>query len=114
MVQQLAVNNNNLSELVDIFISSKTPTFSQIQSANVKAGLLMSMSSVSYDYEGKFHAEVIGRILNGTPPREVGQVFNAPKKIAINLKTAEMIGLPISPAILKSADEIYETIVAPE
>ena len=114
VVQQLGVNNNNLSELVNLFISSKTPTFSQIQSANVKAGLLMSMSSVSYDYEGKFHAEVIGQILNGTPPREVNQVFNAPKKIAINLKTAEMIGLPISPAILKSADEIYETIVAPE
>lgn len=114
VVQQLGINDDNISKLVDIFISSKTPTFSQVQSSYVKAGLLMSISQVSFDYSGEFHAEVIGEILNGALPREVGQVFNAPKKIAINLKTADAIGLPISPAILKSADEIFETIVAPE
>ena len=52
----------------------------------------MSISRANFQYVGKFYAQTIAKIFNGAKPRDIGQLFEAPSKIAINRKTAEMIG----------------------
>ena len=48
--------------------------------------------------------------------RELPRVFEAPPNLAINLKTAELIGFSINLPIevLAAADEFYREIVRPE
>ena len=50
----------------------------------------MSLSQASYKYVGEFNAKTIAKTFNGAKPRELGQLFEEPPKIAINLKTAEI------------------------
>ena len=59
---------------------------------------------------GRFIAANAAQIFNGAKPRQLNQVFEEAQKIAINLKTAEMIGFDIHAAILAAADEIYREI----
>ena len=52
----------------------------------------------------------IAKILNGAKPRDLGQIFEVPPKIAINLKVAQRIGYKPTLDVLNSADEIYDEI----
>ena len=52
-------------------------------------------------------------IFNGAKPRQLTQIFQNPPKIAINLKTAQLIGYDPSVDIVGAADEIYTTIEPP-
>lgn len=55
----------------------------------------------------------IAKILNGAKPRHLTQIFLNPPKIAINLKTAQLIGYDPSVDIVGAADEIFTEIAAP-
>ena len=48
------------------------------------------------------------QIFNGAKPRDLEQVFQDPKAIAINLETAQKIEYDPSFDILAAADEIFE------
>lgn len=113
VTQQNGISKNSLPDIVKIFLESKTPSFSQAGSEEVAAGLLMSMSSANFSFHGEFYANVIASIFNGTPAGKMSQILNTPKKIAVNLKTADAIGFDFSPEILKHADEIFEDIAVP-
>ncbi|MCK5312858.1 MAG: ABC transporter substrate-binding protein [Desulfobacteraceae bacterium] len=102
------VNANSLPSLVEIANETDTPTFSQAGSEEVKYGLLMSISQAEFKYVGLYHAETIAKIFNGAKPRQLGQFFEEPSQIAINLKTAENIGYDPPIDILSAADEIFE------
>jgi len=107
---QGGVNYRTIPALVEIANSRQIPTFSQSGSEEVKYGFLASISQAGFKYIGEYHAETISKIFNGAKPRQLPQLFKEPPKIAINLKTAEIIGFVPPVDILLAADEIYRDI----
>ena len=53
-------------------------------------------------------AEIVLKVLNGTPPREIPVEQPTKFVFAINEKTATLLGLTIAPASLMRADEVIE------
>jgi hypothetical protein len=107
---QGGVNSKTIPKIVEIANSQKLPTFSQSGSDEVKEGLLLSQSHSGFKYVGLFHAQTIGKVFNGALPRQLTQIFEGPPKIAINLKTAEIIGFNPPMILLGAADEIFDSI----
>lgn len=103
----------NLPQIMAPLNEYKVPTFSMKGSEEVQHGALMSISQANFKYVGTFHAEVMAKILNGAKPRDINQIWRAPGKIALNLKTAQIIGFDPPVDILMASDEIYETIAVP-
>jgi ABC-type uncharacterized transport system substrate-binding protein len=110
---QNGINSNSIPELVTIVNSHGIPSFSQSGSHEVKWGFLMSISQASYKYIGEFYAKTIAKVFNGAKPRDIDQVFEEPPKIAINLKTAEVIGYNPPVDVMLAADEIFQEIETP-
>jgi len=111
---QGGVSYRNIPELVKIVNESKIPTFSQSGSEEVKYGFLASLSQAGFKYIGQYHAEILAKIFNGAQPRKLPQLFEEPPKIAINIKTAEIIGFDPPVDILLAADEIFREIEKPK
>ncbi len=111
---QGGVTKRSIPELVKIANQQRVPTFSQSGSEEVKYGFLVSISQAGFKYVGEFHAEIIAQVLNGAKPNQLGQLFEEPPKIAINLKTAELIGFDPPVVLLGAADEIFREITVPQ
>jgi ABC-type uncharacterized transport system substrate-binding protein len=110
---QYGINTKTMPELVRIVNSHRIPTFSQSSSEEVKYGFLMSFSQAEFKYVGRFHADAIAKVLNGAKPRQLEIFFEEPPKIAINLRTAEIIGYDAPLEVLEMADEVYHDIEKP-
>ncbi|RJQ60515.1 MAG: ABC transporter substrate-binding protein [Desulfobacteraceae bacterium] len=111
---QGGVTASSIPELVKITNEAKVPTFSQTGSEEVKYGILMSLSQQEgYKFIGIFNAENMAKVFNGAKPRQLNQIFETPPKIAINIKTAEIIGYNPPVDVMLAADEIYQEIVLP-
>jgi len=106
------VSLQKMDKLLAPFMRYKIPTFSQLGTDEVKHGVLMSIARAGFKYVARFHAETIARIFNGAKPRDLEQLFEDPPRIAINLKTAQIIGYDPSVDILGSSDEVFESIAA--
>ena len=104
------VSARSIPHLVEIANSHRIPTFSQSGSSEVKMGILASLSQAGFKYVGQFHAETFTKVFNGAKPRDLDQIFEEPKKISINLKTAVAIGYDPPVDVLGSADEIFQEI----
>lgn len=113
VTKQNGVNRKSIPELAKTAISCSVPTFSQSGSEEVQWGFLLSISQASFKYVGRYYAETIGKILNGARPRQLDQVFEGPPKIAINLRTAALIGFDPPVDTLGAADEIFQEITDP-
>jgi ABC-type uncharacterized transport system substrate-binding protein len=113
VTKQNGVNRQSIPELVTIANSSRIPTFSQSGSEEVKWGFLLSISQAGFKYVGQYYAETIAKIFNGAKPHQLDQVFEGPPKIAINLRTAAIIGFDPPVDTLGAADEIYQEITTP-
>lgn len=114
IVIQNGVNDKTLPKLVSIANRYRIPTFSQQGSDDVRKGVLMSISREGgFSPVGRFLAISMAKIFNGAKPRQINQIFEEGPTIAINLKTAELIGLYLSAEILAASDEIYREIVNP-
>lgn len=113
VTQQGGVNSQTLPKIVEIANSHKIPTFSQSGSQEVQSGLFMSISNSGFKYVGQYHAGLIAKVFNGAKPRQLDQVFEGPPKVAINLKTARLIGFDPPMVLLGAADEIYKEIKNP-
>jgi hypothetical protein len=50
----------------------------------------------------------MARIFNGAKPGDLNQIFEDPKHITINLKTAKTIGFHPPKGLLRAADTIYK------
>ena len=107
------VSPRSIPQMVKIANSQRTPTFSQSGSEEVKWGILASLSQAGFKYVGQFHAETFAKVFNGAKPRALDQIFEEPKKISINLKTAVAIGYDPPVDVLGAADEIFEDIETP-
>ncbi len=114
VTQQSGVNKESISALVDIANAARIPTFSQAGSDEVKNGILLSISLAGFKYVGNFYAETLAKIMNGAKPHDISQLFENPPKIAINLKTAELIGYDPPVDVLGAADEIFQEIIPVE
>jgi ABC-type uncharacterized transport system substrate-binding protein len=104
------MRTDRMPQLLAPIFKNKIPTFSQAGSDDVRYGVLLSIAQAGFKYVGEYHAKIIGQILNGASPRKLSMIFEDPPKIAINLKTAELIGFDPPVDILMAADEIYENI----
>jgi ABC-type uncharacterized transport system substrate-binding protein len=113
VTQHTGINDNTIPELVHIANSYRLPTFSQASSEQVKYGFLMSISQTNFDYVGRYHAKIMGKIFNGVKPRDLNQIFEDPTSISINLKTAKIIGYDPPLDVMSIADEIYYEIEKP-
>ena len=111
---QGGVNAETIPELVKIAHKHRIPTFSQSGSREVENGFLLSISRPSFRPVGLFLAATVAKILNGAEPRELRQLFEEAPNIAINLKTAEVIGLYLYADVLAASDELYHEIVSPK
>lgn len=104
------IDHRRIDELLAPLIAKKIPTWSQRGPAEVKIGVLFSISRGGFKAVGRYHAEVMARVFNGQKPRNINQIFEDPKLIAVNTKMAELIDFKIPNSILRIADEIYDTI----
>ncbi len=95
------------STTLEPLIEASIPTFSQALVEDVKYGALLSFvdSCIS---EGQFVANLLVKIAAGHMPRKLSQVFLSPKLLAVNLRTAALIGWNPPLDVLLSIDEIYE------
>ena len=110
---QGGVNPESIPRLVEIANSNSIPTFSQLGSKEVQQGFLFSISRPGFKPAGLFLSATIAQVLNGAQPRQLKQVFEESPSIAINLKTAEIVGLYLYADILAAADTIYRDIKNP-
>ena len=110
---QGGVNTASIPSLVAIANKNSIPTFSQLGSKEVQQGFLFSISRPGFKPAGLFLSATIAQILNGARPRQLKQVFEETPSIAINLKTAEIVGLYLYADILAAADTIYRDIKNP-
>ncbi len=111
VTQQGGVNSRSIPVLVDIANQHKIPTFSQSGAEEVSYGILASLSRAGYKYVGRFHAETIAKVFNGAQPNQLRQLYEEPPKIALNLKTAEIIGFDPPIVLLGATDEFFEEII---
>ncbi len=112
---QRGVSAKSIPELAQIAISNKIPTFSQSGSDSVKSGFLMSLAmAAGFKASGTFYAETMTKIFNGAKPGQLDQVLEAPQKIAINEKTAELIQFEMPMEFIEVVDEVYREITLPE
>lgn len=88
----------------------KVATWSQQGEPAVRRGVLLSIAQQNFNEAGRWYAQAIARILNGTSPREIDQVFELPAYLLINLETARRIGFEVPPGLLVIADKTFETI----
>ena len=111
---QGGVSSRSIPKLVSIVNEKKIPTFSQSGSEEVKNGFFVSLSQAGFKYVGEFHASTFAKVFNGAQPNQLDQMFQEPAKIAINLKTSEIIGFDPPMVLLGAADEIYHEITPPK
>ena len=90
---QGGVNTESIPRLVEIANQNSIPTFSQLGAKEVQQGFLFSISRPGFKPAGLFLSATIAQVLNGAKPRQLKQVFEESPSIAINLKTAEIVGL---------------------
>jgi ABC-type uncharacterized transport system substrate-binding protein len=110
VTQQGGINGNSIAKLVKITNQFRIPTFSMSGSGEVSKGLLLSLSQAGFRYVGEFHAGTFAKVFNGARPNQLAQLFEEPPKVALNLKTAEIVGFNPPLLLLGAADEIYREI----
>ena len=91
---------------VDLALKYQLPSLSTQKSA-VLAGILMSYNA-SFAERARVIANYVDQILKGTKPADLPMQQPTRYELAINLKTAEAIGLDIPTTMLPRADEVIE------
>jgi putative ABC transport system substrate-binding protein len=91
---------------VDLALKYRLPSLSTQKSA-VQAGILMSYSA-SFAERGRDLAGYVDKILKGAKPADLPVQQPTRYDLEINLKTANALGLTISPTLLARADEVIE------
>lgn len=91
---------------VDLAIKYQLPSLSTQKSA-VQAGILMSYSA-SLVERGRAIAGYVDKILKGAKPADLPVQQPTIYELAINLKTAKLLGLAVPPLLLARADEVIE------
>ena len=108
----MTVNNGMRAEMMDDILrplmTERLPTFSQNGADDVKFGVLLSISLVNFSGQGMFAAKAIAKIIRGESPRSLEQSYEEPLSLAVNLRTAMLIGWNPSLAVLAAVDQIFQ------
>lgn len=99
-----------LPDVLPPLLEHNIPTWTTLGELSVRRGVLFGTHEQDLTDIGRFHAKVLASILHGTPPREIPQIFEDPKKLLVNLQTARRIGFTVPPTILRAADRVFEII----
>ncbi|MGM0379459.1 MAG: ABC transporter substrate-binding protein [Bacillota bacterium] len=104
------IESSKLNDLLNSFYRNKIPVFSQLGEQEVKHGALMSISLTDYKNLGRFGADQMTKVLKGTKPGDLNQVFKSSPQIVLNLEVANKIGYKIPFETLLISDKIYKKI----
>jgi ABC-type uncharacterized transport system substrate-binding protein len=104
------VTPQNMENILAPLNRHKVYTYSMAGSHEVRQGVLMSIAMAGYRASGIYYAELMAEIFHGAKPRDLEQKHVDPPKIALNLKTANIINYDPSFDVLAAADEIYNDI----
>ena len=108
----MTVNNGMQLEMMNDILrplmAERLPTFSQNGVDEVKQGVLLSVSQVNFSGQGMFAARAIARIIQGESPRAQKQSYEERLSLAVNLRTAMLIGWNPSLAVLAAVDQIFQ------
>ena len=106
VMDETVINKNSLEYIILFSINNKIPVMG-LSNRFVQKGALFSLFSDYYDL-GHQAGELVEQILRGTSPNKLPVAFPQKTKLALNLKTASLIGIKISPDIIERADKIYQ------
>ena len=87
-------------------------TFARDGSVHVRRGALMGLSTLDYVPLGKFYADHIAAQLGLLPPNTQLETAAYTPKIALNLVTAQKMGMDLPLILLISADELFDVTLA--
>jgi ABC-type uncharacterized transport system substrate-binding protein len=106
---QPGFNASTLPTLLDICNSHNVATFSPVSEAHVKSGLLMStIGRGAYKRAGWGVTQQIVKILSDRPVELLSRDAGDDIDIAINIHTANQIGVYLPAHVIAAADEIYD------
>jgi putative ABC transport system substrate-binding protein len=94
------------TRVAELAIAAHLPTIAG-QSEEVRAGELVSYGT-SLIANTRRAAYFVDKILKGTKPADLPVEFPTKLELAINIKTARMLGLTVPPTMLARADEVIE------
>ncbi len=97
-----------MKELISPLIEAGIPSFSQSGPEDTRLGVLMSIAQSNFRAEGMASAQAIVKVLDGTKPRDITQIFIEPLSMAINLKMAMLIGWDPPLEVLIAVDQFYQ------
>jgi len=97
-----------MGDILRPLLEARLPTFSQNGVNEVKSGVLLGMSQSDFRVEGKFAAEAIANIIKGATPRSQQKAYEEPLSLAVNLRTALLIGWNPPLAVLSAVDEFFQ------
>ena len=106
----IGIQAERLPELFAPLYERRIPVFSQQGADDVSNGALISVARANFKGIGLFAAQTIARVLNGTSPRKIPQVFESSPNIVLNLEVAQQIGYRPTFDILLVADEVFQNV----
>lgn len=99
----------SLADKLHPLIANNIPVFSQAGETDVARGALMAMSSSDMREAGQFEADVVEKIMHGTPPEKISQFFYSPLSLVLNLQTARLMGWKPPFEMLIAVDKVYQS-----
>ena len=96
----------NLKRLADFAIKYRLPSTFHLKEYADYGGLV----AYGVDRKDQFHraASFVDKILKGAKPADLPVEQPTKFELVINLKTAKTLGIPVSPSLLASADDVIE------
>ncbi|MBU1050006.1 ABC transporter substrate-binding protein [Candidatus Bipolaricaulota bacterium] len=110
ITSHIALTAEHLPGVLAPLFQYNVPTWALEGPDLVKRGALMSIQRESYQAIGQFQARNVDQILNGVLPRQLNQILEEPKALAVNLEVARQIGFDLPPGLITVADVVFETI----
>lgn len=110
MTTNVGMQWDKMQALLAPIIKAEIPSFSQSGLMETKLGVLMSIAQSSFDSEGIHGATALKELIEGAKPRDIGQTFEGPLGIALNLEMARLIGWNPPFEILVAVDMVYQEI----
>ena len=102
----------NPRKIFDMLNATDIKTFARDGSVHVSRGALMGLSTLDYVPLGKFYADHMAAQLGLLPPNTQLEEAAYTPKIALNLVTAQRMGMDLPLVLLISADELFDATLA--
>ena len=103
---------SNPQAMFDTLNARRIKTFARDGSVHVGRGALMGLSTLDYVPLGKFYADHMAARLGLLPPNAQLEEAAYTPKIALNLVTAQKLGMDLPLILLISADELFDATLA--